>query len=183
MASISDLTNNLSLVPAGHHYMVIYPSLKILREVYATFIKREIADRPNSVILFLPFYDSPQVARGLIFENGTDPGNRLIIRDINQVISNDFFKVPDIDKLRALVKKMEEESQDKEILVIADMSIFHHNKKAPELLEYERKLHKELKEEKWKEICLYNKIDFDAMFTEGQKQELLDFHKDRVINF
>ena len=44
------------------------------------------------------------------------------------------------------------------------MSVFNHTKKASELLEYEN-LHKDLKVERWKELCLYNKHDFEIMFT------------------
>jgi len=61
------------------------------------------------------------------------------------------------------------------------MSVFHHLKKGSDLLDYERTLHQDLKVEKWKELCFYNERDFDIMFTKLQAEELLGYHKDRVI--
>jgi hypothetical protein len=61
------------------------------------------------------------------------------------------------------------------------MSVFHYPKKGSDLLDYERTLHKDLKVEKWKELCFYNERDFDIMFTKVQAKELLGYHRDRVI--
>jgi hypothetical protein len=65
--------------------------------------------------------------------------------------------------------------------VIGDMSVFHHLKKSKELLEYEKNIHKDLKIERWKELCFYHEDDFEIMFTEDQIQEMLEYHKDMVI--
>ena len=48
------------------------------------------------------------------------------------------------------------------------MSVFNHLHKAAELLEYEKTLHKDLKVERWKELCFYNKRDFEIMFTKDE---------------
>lgn len=61
------------------------------------------------------------------------------------------------------------------------MSVFHNLNKAKELIEYERTLHKNLKVEKWKELCLYHESDFNLMFTVKEASELLEYHKDKVI--
>ena len=61
------------------------------------------------------------------------------------------------------------------------MSVFNHTKKAAELLEYEKTLHKDLKVERWKELCLYNKRDFETMFTKEESNTLMEYHKDKVI--
>ena len=59
--------------------------------------------------------------------------------------------------------------------------MFSHLKKASELLEYEKTLHKDLKVERWKELCLYHKRDFETMFTADESEKLLEYHKDKVI--
>ncbi len=59
------------------------------------------------------------------------------------------------------------------------MSVFHHIKKTSELLEYEKTLHKDLKVEKWKELCLYHKNDFRSIFTEEESNELMEYHGDQ----
>ena len=105
----------------------------------------------------------------------------MIILDIMKVLDNPYFQVPDIEKLRELAKKTEKQFGDKTIFIIADMSVFNHLHKTTELLEYEKTLHKDLKVERWKELCLYNKHDFETMFTKDEANTLMEYHKDRVI--
>ena len=64
---------------------------------------------------------------------------------------------------------------------IADMSVFNHTKKASEILEYEKTLHKDLKVERWKELCMYNKRDFETMFTKDESYTLMEYRTDKVI--
>ena len=105
----------------------------------------------------------------------------MIILDIMKVLHNPFFQVPNMEKLRELAKKTEKQFGNKTIFIIADMSVFCHLRKASELLEYEKTLHKDLKVERWKELCLYHKRDFETMFTEGESDKLMEYHKDKVI--
>ena len=105
----------------------------------------------------------------------------MIILDIMKVIQSPYFEVPDIEKLREFAKKTEKQFGDKTIFIIADMSVFNHTKKASEMLEYEKTLHKDLKVERWKELCFYNKRDFEIMFTEDESKRLMEYHKDKVI--
>ncbi len=105
----------------------------------------------------------------------------LIILDIMKVIQRSLFEVPDIEKLREFAKKTEQQFEDKMIFIIADMSVFNHTKKASKLLEYEKTLHKDLEVERWKELCLYNKRDFEVMFTKDESNKLMEYHRDRVI--
>ena len=51
----------------------------------------------------------------------------------------------------------------------------------PNFLEYEKNLHKDLKVERWKELCLYNKRDFEIMFTKDESNTLMGYHKNKVI--
>ena len=100
-----------------------------------------------------------------------------------KVIRSLSFDVPDIERLRALILKLVDQYPDKTIFVIADMSAFHHLKKSKDLLEYEKSLHKDIKVEKWKELCLYNERDFSLMFTEKEAKKLLEYHDDKIIQF
>jgi len=59
--------------------------------------------------------------------------------------------------------------------------VFHHINKAPQLLEYEKDLHKDLKVEGWKELCFYHQRDFEGMFSEEQSGKLMEYHRDKVI--
>jgi hypothetical protein len=185
-AQEEQISDSLVRVPIGHHYLILYSSLDMMRKVYSKYVKGQIENAPNSVILLLPYYDSTDKVREVLDSMGinvkeNERRGALIIVDIENVITNPYFKGPDIERLRGFTKELENKYNDKTIFVIADMSVFHHVKKASELLEYERILHKDLKVEKWKELCFYNERDFDIMFTKEQTEELLGYHKDRVI--
>jgi hypothetical protein len=185
-AQEEQISDSLVRVPIGHHYLILYSSLDMMRKVYSKYVKGQIENAPNSVILLMPYYDSTDKVREVLDSMGinvkeNERRGALIIVDIENVITNPYFKGPDIERLRGFTKELENKYNDKTIFVIADMSVFHHVKKASELLEYERTLHKDLKVEKWKELCFYNERDFDIMFTKEQTEELLGYHKDRVI--
>ena len=164
----------------------MYPDIETIRRVYANYIKRQLEEQPESVILFLSYYDTTDNvgrtlnAKGVRVKEREQNGS-MIILDIMKVIQSSLFEVPDIEKLREFAKKTEQQFEDKTILIIADMSVFNHLHKATELLEYEKTLHRDLKIERWKELCLYNKRDFETMFTEGQSKALMEYHKDNVI--
>lgn len=105
----------------------------------------------------------------------------LVIVDIEKVIKSSYFELTDVQRLEGFTNQIENKHQGKTILVVADMSAFNHLKKSKELIEYERTLHKDLRVRKWKELCFYHEHDFRAMFTEEEVNELLEYHKDRVI--
>jgi hypothetical protein len=181
-----EISDQLLHVPTGHHYLILYPDIETMRKVYASYIKRQLEEQPESVILFLSYYDTTDSVRHVLRSKGIKVKERekdgsMIILDIMKVLHNPYFQVPDIEKLRELARKTEKQFGDKTIFIIADMSVFHHTKHAAELLEYEKTLHKDLKVERWKELCLYNKRDFETMFTKEESNSLMEYHKDKVI--
>lgn len=180
------VSQRLVSVPVGHHYLILYSNIEIARKVYSAYIKAQLDVQPQSVIVMLPYYDTSDKVREVLESEGVDvKGNEkesnLIIVDIEKVINNAYYAVSEVERLRAFTRHVEDEHPGKTIFVIADMSTFNHLKKRSELLDYERNLHKDLKVEKWKELCFYHERDFQSMFTEEQANELLDYHKDRVI--
>ena len=182
-----EISDQLLHVPTGHHYLILYPDIETMRKVYASYIKRQLEEQPESVVIFLSYYDTTDSVRRVLNSKGIRVKEReqtgsMIILDIMKVLHNPYFQVPDIEKLRELARKTEKQFGDKTIFIIADMSVFNHTKKASEILEYEKTLHKDLKVERWKELCLYNKRDFEIMFTKDESKRLLEYHKDKVIS-
>jgi hypothetical protein len=181
-----EISDQLLHVPTGHHYLILYPNIETMRKVYASYVKKQLEEQPDSVVLFLSYYDTTDNVRDVLSSHGVpvkehEKNGTMIILDIGKVLHNPFFQVPNIEKLRELAKRTEKQFGDKTIFVIADMSVFNHTKKASEILEYEKTLHKELKVERWKELCLYNKRDFETMFTKDEANTLMEYHKDKVI--
>ena len=159
-----------------------------MRKVYSSYVKKQLEEQPDSVILFLSYYDTTDNVRDVLSSKGIHVKERekegsIIILDIVKVLQNPYFEVPDVEKLRELSRKTEKQFGDKTIFTIADMSVFNHTKKVSVLLEYEKTLHKDLKVERWKELCLYNKRDFEIMFTKDESKRLMEYHKDKVISF
>ena len=186
LPSEDEISDRLLHVPPGHHYLILYPNIEMMRKVYASYVKKELEQQPNSVVLFLSYYDTTDHVRSVLNSKGVpvkehEKNGTMIILDIMKVLYNLFFEVPDIEKLRELARKTEKQFGDKTIFVITDMSVFSHLKKASELLEYEKTLHKDLKVERWKELCLYHKRDFETMFTADESEKLMEYHKDKVI--
>jgi hypothetical protein len=182
-----EISDQLLHVPTGHHYLILYSNIETMRKVYSSYIKKQFEEQPNSVVLFLPYYDTTDNVRGVLSSKGINVKERekegsIIILDIMKVLQDRYFEVPDIEKLKELSRKTEKQFGDKTIFIIADMSVFNHTKKASVLLEYEKTLHKDLKVERWKELCLYNKRDFEIMFTKDESKRLLEYHKDKVIS-
>jgi DcmR-like sensory protein len=185
--SEDEISDRLLHVPQGHHYLVVYPNMATMRKVYASYVKKQLEEQPDSVIVFLSYYDTTDDVRNILSSKGVpvkehEKNGTMIILDILKVVHDPFFRVPDIEKLRELTKKIEKQFGNKTIFVIADMSVFRHLKKVYELLEYEKTLHKDLKVERWKELCLYHKRDFETMFTKEESDKLMEFHKDKVIS-
>jgi hypothetical protein len=181
-----EISDRLLHVPPGHHYLILYPNIETMRKLYSGYVKKQLEEQPNSVVLFLSYYDTMDNVRSVLSSKGVlvkelEKNGTLIILDIMKVLQYPYFEVPDIEKLRELARKTEKQFGDKSIFIIADMSVFNHTKKASELLEYEKTLHKDLKLERWKELCMYNKRDFETMFTEEESNSLMEYHKDKVV--
>ena len=172
--------------PTGHHYLILYSNIESMREIYSSYIKRQIEEEPDSVVLFLSYYDTTENIRTTLQSKGIqvkeqEKTGSIIILDIVKVLDSPFFEIPDIERLRELTRKLENQFKDKTIFVIADMSGVHHLNKTSELLEYEKNLHKDIKIERWKELCMYHKSDFQIMFTDEEANQLKEYHKDRII--
>ena len=157
-----EISDRLLHVPPGHHYLILYPNIETMRKLYSGYVKKQLEEQPDSVVLFLSYYDTTDNVRSVLSSKDVlvkelEKNGTLIILDIMKVLQYPYFEVPDIEKLRELARKTEKQFGDKSIFIIADMSVFNHTKKASEILEYEKTLHKDLKVERWKELCLYHK--------------------------
>ena len=104
-----EISDQLLHVPIGHHYLILYPNIVTMRKVYASYIKSQLEEQPNSVILFLSYYDTTDKIRSVLSSKGIHVKEReqegsMIILDIMKVIHSTLFEVPDIEKLRVRQK-------------------------------------------------------------------------------
>ena len=61
-----EISDQLLHVPTGHHYLILYPDIETMRKVYASYIKRQLEEQPNSVVLFLSYYDTTDNVRSVL---------------------------------------------------------------------------------------------------------------------
>jgi hypothetical protein len=118
----------------GHNYHILYPNIETMRKVYAIYINSQMEVQPDSVVLFLSYYNTTDNVRRIFRSKGAqvkehEKKGSIIILDIMKVLDNSFFEVPDIERLREMAKKIENQFKDKSIFIISDMSVFHHIKK------------------------------------------------------
>ena len=105
-----EISDQLLHVPTGHHYLILYPNIETMRKVYASYIKRQLEEQPDSVILFLSYYDTTDSVRSVLSSKGVpvkehEKNGTIINLDIVKVLQNPFFQVPDIEKLREFCDK------------------------------------------------------------------------------
>ena len=87
-----EISDQLLHVPTGHHYLILYPDIETMRKVYASYIKRQLEEQPNSVVLFLSYYDTTDNVRSVLSSKGVQVKERekngsMIILDIMKVTS------------------------------------------------------------------------------------------------
>lgn len=140
----------------------------------------------ESTILFLPYYETSDKVREVLVPTGInvkahEKRGSLIIVDVMKALTSPDTKAPNIERLPNFISQVYDANHDKTLIVIADMSGFHHLKMSLELLDYEGNLHKTLERVRWKGLCLYNERDVETMLTEEHVNQLLSCHKDSVI--
>jgi hypothetical protein len=172
-------------LPLGFHYLILYPNIETVREIYAEYI-RLLLEGNSAAILFLPYYDTTDKVRQELIRVGLDVrkyerNNSLTLIDFAKVIDNPYLGMPAAFGLKQFLNKIKAFHREKILVVIADMSLYRHSSNIDDLLEYESFSRDGIGNENWKQICLYHKVDFDLMFTPQQKQKIFNYHKDSVI--
>ena len=190
--SFNETSNNIALqllsLPLGYHYLLLYHNIETIRKIYAEYIGIQIKEY-NVEILFLPYYDTTDKVRQVLTRNGLDvsnyeKNNSLTLIDFGAVVDNPYLGIPAAFGLKEFINKIQtyRKNKKKNLVIIADMSLYSHHNNTNDLLEYEKLLHSGYGIVNWKQLCLYHKLDFNRMFTDEQKQQIVDYHKDKVIN-
>lgn len=186
---VNDVSNDLILqllkLPLGDHCLILYPNIETIRKIYAEYIHLMIEEN-NVAILFLPYYDTTDKVRQELMTKGLDvrkyeQNNSLILIDFRKVDENPYLGIPAAFGLKEFINKIQAYNKNKDLVVIADMSLYNHSKNIDDLLEYERLSDHGYCNQNWRQLCLYHKLDFHIMFTDEQKQKIIDYHKDKVI--
>ena len=193
--------------PKGIHTLVTYPDLTMLRKIYLQYVKTQLEDR-NEIVLILPYYETTDAVRlALSGEVDTYNGNkfgysktdvRKYERDASLIImdslkgyfppgkwsSNDNTKDGNLDfisYLDVLIKQAERQGKNG-VTVLSDLGSFHHLESGTrKLVEYEQSLPITYEGRNLKGFCLYHQKDFERRFSEEQQASLLECHSQNII--
>jgi MEDS: MEthanogen/methylotroph, DcmR Sensory domain len=183
-----DIPNEIVLrllkLPPGYHYLILYPNIETIRKIYGEYLRAMIEEN-NAAVLFLPFYDTTDKVRQQLLLKGIDVrkyerGNTLTLIDFAKIIDNPYLGIPASFGVKEFIDKIRIFHKKKDLVVITDMSVYNHFRNIEDLLNYESLSRNGDGNGKWKQICLYHKVDFDLMFTPDQRQKIFDYHKDKV---
>jgi hypothetical protein len=165
----------------GAHYIIVYPDIMTLREIYSGYIKSQIEDN-KEIILILSYYETADNLRNLLSPNDEiysdlekyeREGSLVIIDSVKG-----FFDFDHASYVKNLLKQAESLGKDG-ISVLADAGAFYHYGQLEELVKHELSMPSKF-DINMKRFCAFHKQDFDRL-TEGQKQKLLDHHEKDLI--
>jgi hypothetical protein len=166
----------------GSHYNIVYHNLKTLRNMYPPLIRQHLEVK-NDTVLFLPFYDSIELARKVLTRNKVDvkrcenKEESLIIMEASRAY---FGSSTDIVSFVASLAKLVKETGKSGLSVFEDMGPFFYYNKLDDLLKYETMLSSSYKPWiKAKAFCLYNKRDYDELVIK-KKKKLLRHHTKEI---
>jgi hypothetical protein len=179
---VDDALEQINQAEYGAHYMLIYPDLDMLRELYSNYIHKQIEEN-NGIVLINPFYETTDSVRQVL--------SRKYNNDINEVSKHEQEKSLIIAD--ALERYFGEQNMDDMLFkknlanyanqmgksglsVLADLGAYHHKSMHKDLVDYELSLPTKYEDGiALKGFCLYHQKDFDK-FSDEQKQKLIEHH-------
>jgi hypothetical protein len=171
---VNEAVNQIIQAEYCSHYLIVYPDLTTLREMYSKYIQKQINEN-NETILINPFYETTDSVRQILSKNGIDVSKYekekgLVIIDSLQEY---FGSQPDMLFKRNLVNYAKQKGKNG-ISIIGDIGAYPHKSKHNDLVDYELSLPTEFDVD-MKGFCLYHQKDFNK-FSDKQKQELIKHH-------
>jgi hypothetical protein len=161
----------------GAHYIIIYPSLRSLRELYSNYVMKKIEEN-NEIVIVNPFYETTDSVRQALSEKNNhrvdaiskyEKEESLMIADSLEEYLGDQPLLY-IKKGLANYSKMGKNG----LSVLADLGAYSHKSRYKDLVDYESSLPTKY-HVSMKGFCVYHQKDFDQ-FSDEQQQKLIDSH-------
>jgi MEDS: MEthanogen/methylotroph, DcmR Sensory domain len=174
---VNDAFDHINQAEHGVHYIIIYPDLDTLRELYSKYVYKQIKEN-KEIVLINPFYETTDSVRQILSEKYDDGMNSvskyekeesLLIADALEEYLGHHPLIY-LKKGLANYAKMEKDG----LSVLADLGAYPHKSKYKDLVDYELSLPTKY-DVPMKGFCLYHQKDFDNLSDE-QKQKLVEHH-------
>jgi len=159
------------------HYIIVYSDLPTLRKIYSQYIKRQIEEK-KEIVLILPHHETTDMVRYVLFELAKidvrkyEKQNSLLIINSSRAYFGSSIDI--VSFVKSLVNYADQIGKNG-VSVLADMGPFFDYNKLDDLIEYETSLPPR-SDMKAKGLCLYNKDDFNWRLTRIQRKMLLEHH-------
>ena len=174
---INGALDEINQAKYGTHYMIIYPDLDTLRDLYSNYAHKQIQEN-NGIVLINPFYETTDSVRQVLSEKFNDG-----ISNISKYEKEESLMIADAleeylgDQTLIYLKKSlasYAEMGKNGVSVLADLGAYSHRSKHYDLVNYELSLPTKY-DVQMKGFCLYHQKGFDK-FLEEQKQKLIEHH-------
>ncbi|MFL6412156.1 MAG: hypothetical protein ACJ71K_13070 [Nitrososphaeraceae archaeon] len=169
---VDDAVEQINQSEYGAHHLVIYPDIRVLRQLYTKYVKKQLEDE-NKIVLMLPHYETTDNLRKILFatEEAKKYEDSFIAMDS---LKGHFGLSSHMAFVNELVKRAENSSKNG-VLVIADAGPFFHLNKRDKLMEHELSMPSQF-DINLKRLCVFHKQDFNRL-TEEQRQKLVKHHR------
>ena len=180
-----EVSQELKKSTFGAHFLVIYPNLSTLREMYSYYVKSALSDEGNEIVLVLPFLETVDNVRRILSDISTNIDVRKYEKEQSLLIIDSlksYFGLQNglIPFVRQTIEYANTSGKSG-LSVLADMGSFFYYDKKDDLLQYEIALPSKYKNMNLKKFCLYHKLDFDRRLTDIERQILIEEHGKTLI--
>ena len=180
-----EVSQELKKSTFGAHFLVIYPNLSTLREMYSYYVKSALSEEGNEIVLVLPFLETVDNVRRILSDISTNIDVRKYEKEQSLLIIDSlksYFGLQNglIPFVRQTIEYANTSGKSG-LSVLADMGSFFYYDKKDDLLQYEIALPSKYKNMNLKKFCLYHKLDFDRRLTDIERQILIEEHGKTLI--
>jgi hypothetical protein len=190
---VKSVIKQLRQADFGSHYIVIYPNLAILREIYSNYALTQIEEN-NEIVVLIPYYETTDSVRSVLQKsmnsssNSTNTSNAKKIRKYekqNRLVIIDSVKAYFTLKmgLESFIQNLVEQAKStgrNGVSVITDAGSFSLFEIRESLVEYELNLPSHYNDLPLKRFCIYNQAELNT-FPEEKKQKLLKHHTINIV--
>jgi hypothetical protein len=180
-----EVSQELKKSSFGAHFLVIYPDLSTLREMYSHYVKSALSEERNEIVLVLPFLETVDNVRRILSENSANIDVRKYEKEQSLMIMDSlksYFGLQNglIPFVRQTIEYANTSGKSG-LSVLADMGSFFYYDKKDDLMEYEIALPLNYKNMNLKGFCVYHEKDFDRRLTDKERQVLIEEHGKTLI--
>jgi hypothetical protein len=190
---VKSVIKQLRQADFGSHYIVIYPNLAILREIYSNYALTQIEEN-NEIVVLIPYYETTDSVRSVLQKsmnsssNSTNTSNAKKIRKYekqNRLVIIDSVKAYFTLKmgLESFIQNLVEQAKStgrNGVSVITDAGSFSLFEIRESLVEYELNLPSHYNDLPLKRFCIYNQAELNT-FPDEKKQKLLKHHTINLV--